>query len=420
MKKILFALAFGACLMAVSCEKIESRSSEYRYMGGSFIALTKAQQEMTAGINDFAFNLYRELYNTDEQLFVSPFSISLALAMTTTGAAGQTESELRSALGFGDASVDEMNGYYGLLSQKLCSLDPKVTLEIANAIWARTPLAVKDKFKSDCKKYFNSEFTSANFDKSTLDAINKWCSDHTHGKISTILTELPDTTVMVLVNALYFYSEWAFKFSNAGKHAFNGFGSTDKLGMMKTDIITPYYSNDLFSCVELPYGGGVFVMDVILPEKSGEAAFEDLVETLTAEKWAELTQGGSIAEVDVTMPEFSLSYNRELSEDLKKLGIRRAFTPDAAEFPGMFEGSDIKLCISQVIHKTFIDVNKKGTEAVAVTAVTMDTASAGPSAPPIPVTIPKVTFNADRPFLFIIRERSSGVIVFIGQKTSAA
>lgn len=419
MRKILFALVFGVCLMAVSCEKIEPGSSKFKYMGGSPIVLTKAQQEMTAGINDFAFNLNRELYNADTQPFVSPFSISLALAMTTTGAAGQTESELRSALGFGDVSVDEMNGYYGLLSQKLCSLDPKVTLEIANAIWAKAPLVVKEKFKSDCKEYFNSEFTSAKFDKSTLDAINKWCSDHTHGKISTILTELPDTTVMVLVNALYFYSEWAFKFSNAGKHTFNGFGSTDKLGMMKTDIITPYYSNDLFSCVELPYGGGVFVMDVILPEKSGEAAFEDLVRTLTAEKWAELTQEGSVAEVDVTMPEFSLSYNSELTEVLQKLGIRTAFTSEA-EFPGMFEGSDIKPCIGKVIHKTFIDVNKKGTEAAAVTEVTMDLTSAGPSAETKPNIIPKVTFKADRPFLFIIRERSSGVIVFIGQKTSAA
>jgi serpin B len=404
---------FAICLMALgslgACNKQDPEGPVEEDKPFEPIVLTKAEQEINQASNQFGFDVYHKIYSGDDML-ISPLSLSLALSMTANGAAGTTAEGMLSTLGFAGKDKETMNNYYQKMIEGLLDADSKTTFEVANSIWADESIGVKKSFTDVTKKYYASEVYPADFKtQATVNQINKWCSDKTHGKIPTILDKPDPNLVMALINALYFKGEWAFDFNEkTKKEDFATLaGGKNKVDMMSAEEKLLYSEYDGFSMVQLPYGNGAFCMDVILPKKGED--FGKAVARLDAGTFQGLLDNRSNAIVNLKLPKFTFDYNINLNEALKALGMQQAFS-NLADFSEMAEKS---LKISLVKQKTFIDVNEKGTEAAAVTFVGMMATSAGPAPEPR-----RVSFFADRPFLFVIRENSTGAILFIGQKVS--
>ena len=370
------------------------------------IVLTRSEQGINVSANDFGLKLFRSLYDKD-QVFISPLSVSLALSMTAYGARGTTEQEMIATLGFGEATRDQVGEYYKKIVPALIGADNRTKLEIANSIWVKNEIKLRNDYCNGVKDYFSADVFSKNFTSSGfISEINKWCSDKTHGLIKNAADNLNPDVVMALVNALYFKGKWASEFDNAksGKFTALNSSSVDAKMMSKTGSHTYSYVNG-YTMVSIPYGNGAFVMDVILPAENGASAFAAAVAGLDWAQYSALINGGRSQNVCITMPAFKMEYSAELQDYLAALGMPTAFG-DMADFSGM---TDSWLCIDQVIHKTLVEVDEKGTEAAAVTIVGMrKDASAGPSE--------TIYFTADRPFIFAIRETSTNALLFVGQK----
>lgn len=405
-------LALGFTTMT-ACGKwdTEDSNTDNEYIP---LVLTKAESGIAAKANEFGFNVFHSLQE-EKPMLISPLSISLALSMTACGADGETEKQMTSVLGFTGYSSEEVAGYYKKMVEALEGMDKKTTVEIANSIWVSKYLNVREEFVSTVMDNFSSEKRTVDFaDQMVVNQINEWCSDNTHGKITEIVTSIPPETVMALVNALYFNGKWGgFKFND--KTNMEDFrtidGSKTRVEMMSTGSTLSYASGDGWSMVNLPYGNGAFRMSVILPP--ADMKFGDAAKSLDADRFSKLSDMAFSHQVNLKMPQFKYEYTiDELGDILADLGMEDAFDSRKADFRRMADVSLGDIYIGTVKHKTFIDVNTKGTEAAAVTYVGMKLSSAGP------VTNDPVNFIADRPFFYIISESSTGSILFIGQKTN--
>lgn len=414
MHKILTSIAIltlGLSTM-VACEKLNSddSNSDNEYVP---LVLTKAERGIAAKANEFGFNVFHSLYE-EKPILISPLSLSLALSMTACGADGETEKQMTSVLGFSGYSSEEVAGYYKKMVEALKGIDKKSTFEIANSIWVSKYLNVKEEFVSMVKDNFVSEKRTVDFmDPTVVNQVNKWCSDNTHGKITEIVKSIPPETVMALVNALYFNGKWGgFKFNDkTNEEDFRTIDeSKTKVEMMSASSNFSYASDDSWSMVNLPYGNGAFRMSVILPPV--DMKFADAAKSLDADRFIKLSAMARTHPVNLKMPQFKYEYSiDELGDVLVSLGMEDAFDASKADFRKMADVPLGEIFIRTVKHKTFIDVNTKGTEAAAVTYVGMGIAAA----PPVTGT---VDFIADRPFFFFISESSTGSILFIGQKTN--
>ena len=370
-------------------------------------ALSAAESKISAATNVLGFNLLREARKAEGEvnLFISPLSVSLALGMTLNGAAGTTLDSMRIALGVAGAPIEEINAGYRNLIDLLHSLDATSQFEIANSIWANAGTAFLPAFLATGRTSFDAEVRSLDFAApATLGTINDWVKTKTHGKIEKILDEISAEEVMFLINAIYFKGSWRSAFDpeltlDAPFHAADG--TTQSVRTMSLDPeIHPYSSNRDLELVELPYGNGTFVMDIVLPRPDRTLA--DVTAGLDASRWAELVSGLHDRDFGLRMPKFRMEYKRSLKEDLSTLGMRVAFDSHRANFANLIED---QAWITKVQHKTYVDVNEEGTEAAAVTSVGIGETSA------------PATLSIDRPFLFLIRERLTGTILFVGQMT---
>ena len=391
MKKIfsvIFALA-AMLLLPVSCNKIDVDDLEMQDLTNlnvSQISLTKSQREITRSINDFSYEMYREVCE-DGDVLISPFSISLALSMLTTGAGGNTEQQLLSALGFEGKTTEELDTYYAKVMDNIVAVDPSTSLGIANAIWSDKTITLKDQFVEDCEKYFDSTAESVDFtDPATLNKLNDWTREHTNGKIEKMMESLPTDALAILANALYFNASWPFEFTRLSDRIY-------------AKVKITYFSGENFTGVQLPYGNGAFAMRIILPSEG--ASLKSVAEKYNGS--GNVANGTAV--VSLNLPVFSFSYQNHLKKALNNLGVTDAFSP-AADFSKM---SDCALCVGDVLHKTCIDVNEKGTEAAAITVVYMVGASG------VEEIVKEMDFTVDRDFIFEIVDRSTGLTLFIGQ-----
>ncbi len=405
-------LALGLTTM-VACEKLntEDSNTDNEYVP---LELTKAESGIAVKANEFGFNVYHSLYE-GKPMIISPLSLSLALSMTACGADGETEKQMTSVLGFTGYSSEEVAGYYKKMVEALKGVDKKSTFEIANSIWVSKYLNVKEEFVSMVKDNFVSEKRTVDFmDPTVVNQVNKWCSDNTHGKITEIVKSIPPETVMALVNALYFNGKWGgFKFNDkTNEEDFRTIDeSKTKVEMMSASSNFSYASDDGWSMVNLPYGNGAFRMSVILPPV--DMKFADAAKSLDADRFIKLSAMARTHPVNLKMPQFKYEYSiDELGDVLVSLGMEDAFDASKADFRKMADVPLGEIFIGTVKHKTFIDVNTKGTEAAAVTYVGMFLTA------PEPVTYGPVDVIVDRPFFYIISESSTGSILFIGQKTN--
>lgn len=356
--------------------------------------------------NAFAFDLFREVIidnASEKNIFISPLSVSIALGMTLNGAVGDTKTEMETALKLKGMTEDEINEYYKIMLAALPGIDPSTILNIANSIWYREGFPVKPAFLQVNQQYFNATVREIDFTKpEALKTINDWCAEKTNQLIKEPLDNIPASAVMYLINAIYFKGIWAKMFEEKNTKVSNFYTEdekTIKVDMMQQKDTFGYRSDELAQYLDMPYGNKAFSMTVILP-KEGKTTGE-VINQLTTERWNDVVAGMHSQEVQVYLPKFKTKGKYELKEPLKRMGMLKAFS-DEADFTKI---ADARLLISRVIHSTYCDVNEKGTEAAAVTIVEIRELSM----PVVPL------FNANRPFIFVIRERSTGVILFVGK-----
>ncbi len=402
MKKILIISLAIAVLAACEKNPVEPEARE--------LNLNKKSLELIEANNAFGVDLFAGVMNEvacGENVMISPLSVALALGMTLNGAATTTRDAMEEALRLQGFTPEEINQGYKTIIDQLLDLDPKVVMEIANSIWHRDDFSVLDDFINTNTEHFYAEIRPLHFDApDAKDIINQWVSDKTHEKIREIIDYIPAEAVMYLINAIYFKGTWTYEFDpeNTGMKPFypEDGPSFDALAMRQEASLN-YYHNDLFQLVELPYGAGSFSMLVFLPD-AGKSC-DDILAELDNDNWNSWTGELSATNVLVQLPKFKFETFKMLNSYLSGMGMEIAFT-GAADFTAINPAGN--LFISRVLHKTFIDVNEEGTEAAAVTAVEVSFTSIGGDPQP-------VYFIADRPFLFAIRENSTGSILFMGK-----
>ena len=406
--KTLFYMVLVPALLLGSCQKEPGTLP-----GPKPINLDQKSLELLQTSNDFAFDIFKEMVSnqeSDDNLMISPLSMSLALAMTYNGADGDTKEAFEKVLHLNGLSVEEINQSYQKLVSALLSVDPKVIMEIANSIWYRDDFYVENDFLNINKNYYDAEVTDLDFtDPASVDVINKWVSDKTHEKIDKIIEQIDPENVMFLINAVYFKGIWKYQFNkdDTQEEPFydqNG-NLFENVQMMSFKEKINYTSNDLFQAIELPYGQGNFNMIVLLPKY--HVSLDNLVSEMNPANWETWMESFSNeTEVNVYLPKFKVEYKKELIPDLTQLGMGIAFS-DFADFTKINKGG--YLYISSVKHKTFIEVDEEGTEAAAVTSVTVSLTSAGGGGDG------SIEFRADHPFIYVIREKYTGAIMFMGK-----
>ena len=365
------------------------------------ISLTEEEQQLVNSNNDFAFNLFRQIRGNGSKV-ISPLSITQCLGMLNNGAAGQTQQEINTVLGFGSAGADAINAFCHKMLTESNTLDNTTKALLANTIYVNKDYQLQDGFVEKAKIYYDATPESRDFgDGQTMDVINQWASDHTEGMIKEILNE--DTynpyAVSYLLNALYFKGEWTLPFEKEFTKD-EVFNKSETLPMMHQWGDFQYEANFTYEAVSLPYGNGAFRMSVYLPREG--KTLDDVLELIDGSHW-QLT--GSVYEVDLKLPRFETTTDQGLVEPMSALGMPLAFNWELAEFP-YFCNRPVYIGLMKQSAK--IKVNESGTEAAAVTIIGMDTTS-------IPDEKRRATFHANRPFLYIISERSTGAIFFIGQ-----
>ena len=364
-------------------------------------------------VNSFSVELFKELSKSEKNLCVSPYSVSSALAMCYLGAEGSTAKEMERVLHF----TQTISPSFAALQKRLNSVSEKVaTIEVANALWSSIRMKLKPEYESAVKKYYRTPIRRLDYANKAQEAvatINSWTNQKTRGKIPTILTlrDINNRTSLVLTHAIYFRSVWLSGFNESATqeepfHQESGAKTSVKLMYQSGGF--SYADVGQARLLSLPYAKGEFDMVFILPRDT----FPQLLKQLNPkalESWLGALRSTTVR---VYIPKFKQEQRLELKEPLQNLGMERSFT-NGADFSGMGTMDGNGTQINQVIHKTFIEVSEKKTEAAAVTAIVMKETSPGPgNRPPAPEPI---LFRADHPFLYLIRDRTTGVILFIGR-----
>lgn len=368
--------------------------------------LTAQEEKTVASSNDFAFRAFAQLSEAEgpENVFISPLSISMALGMAYNGADGETKEAMRKALGFTLPTDEEINKSFKDLDALLKGIDKDVVFTSANSLWHSNLVKLQAPFVQTNKTYFDATVQGFDFaSPAAVNEINSWVKRKTNNKIDKILDQIKEDEKLFLINAIYFKGTWTQPFDKSltkpGQfHLENG--STvnhDFMAMKKGEYL--YYRDNTKELVDLPYGNGQYSMTIVMP--GGENKVQDILPELNPTNLNTWLAGAKKTTWDLYMPKFKLEYEKKLNDMLTKLGMGVAFT-SKANFSHMLEELG-NLAISEVKHKTFVEVNEEGTEAAAVTSTGIMVTSLPPSV------------RIDRPFVFMIREKSSGAILFIGK-----
>jgi serpin B len=377
-------------------------------------------RELVRDNRAFAFELYERLGGEEDgNLFFSPHSISTALAMTYPGARGKTAEEMAKTLHFtlaGDALHAAFNRLTLDLSDRegapVGAAGEPLELEIANALWGQTGYPFREEFLRTLASHYDAGMNLVDFARraegSRL-AINRWVEDHTNGKVEELLPPdvISDLTRLVLVNAIYFKGAWTSPFESAADGSFSNLdGTRATVPMMAKKWKRGYATGEGYAAVRLPYIGGAS-MTVIVPD---EGRFADVETALDADELARIAANLTTHDVDLRMPRFRVETQFKLKEALEALGMVEAFKEprgeSGADLTGMTQRRE--LFLTEVVHKAFVSVDEKGTEAAAATGVIVQAVSGAPPA----------TLHVERPFIFTIEDDTTGALLFLGRVTT--
>ncbi|MDM9583617.1 serpin family protein [Nostoc sp. GT001] len=370
----------------------------------------KTDTKIVASSNKFGFKLFSEVQKGDKgekNVFISPSSVAIALAMTYNGASGTTQLAIAKTLELQGLNLSEINSSYAAtLKQLLDNSDPKVQLNIANSLWANKNFSFQPDFLQRVQYFYKAKVSNLNFkDPTASSIINNWVKDNTNGKINKIIEKIEPDQVLFLINAIYFKGKWSQEFDKnqtAQYPFYRTSGRPKQHPMMSQNGDYRYYENKQFQAVSLPYGkDGKFSFYIFLPKQNSN--LKAFYQNLNVENWERWITQFSKQKGFIRLPRFKTDYDITLNDSLKSLGMEEAFS-NKANFSGM--GKNLK--ISEVKHKTFVEVNEEGTEAAAVTSVGITLSSS------IININPPFQMIVDRPFFCAIRDNQTGRVLFMG------
>jgi serine protease inhibitor len=412
---ILSAVLVMVILGSYAVQSYFSASVQNSVYAASDQKASSADQTLVTANTGFAFNLFRELTaeGSDGNVFISPLSISMALAMTYNGAGGTTKDAMSNVLNFGGMSLEEVDQGFSNLMDSLRNADQAVSLLIANSVWMRQefePL-VYQSFLDRVRSSFDGEAFTRDFaNPQTVNEINGWIDSATNGKIKNMINQVDPELVMFLINAIYFKGSWVTKFDQSQTKPqvfYVAPGNTTKVDMMYTSGKFSYYTDGNRQIARLPYGRDKIAMYIFLPNEgvSLDSFVASLNQTVHDEYISRLAPVNNLI---VELPKFKVEYGvKRLNGELEKLGMGVAFDKDAANFSNIAPLTAGNLYISFVDHKAVVEVNEEGTEAAGATVVGIFQATTIHEIPP--------SFIVNRPFYFEIRDDRSGSILFMGK-----
>lgn len=387
------------------CDRLPQQTNQRRD-----IILTKTEQALSAEANRFAFDLFQQVNTEDKNYFISPLSASLALSMTANGTAGETAAQMKDVLGFEEFTYEQMNGFFKKMSAELKKADQLTELGIANSVWILEGFPVYEKFKDIVRTWYLAQIEELDFFSPTaIQTINDWCAAKTNGKIDEIIDEIPPSMVMYLINALYFKGTWTYSFDKAASYSDRFYGDDGSSPLTEFMIQTetfPYLDHELCQVAELPYGNEAFSMVLMLP-KPGVHVDRMIKEFMNTQKWDIIARElkDSERKLTVSMPKFRFEYEKDLIPTLQAMGMIIPFMEGMADFSNMSPSGG--LYIGLVKQKTYVEVNEEGTEAAAVTVVGVEKSAIEPDDP--------LPFYVNRSFVYVIKEKSTGIILFMGK-----
>jgi len=378
--------------------------------------------ELVAGDNAFAFDLYQAVRTSDGNLFYSPYSISLALAMTYAGARGETASQMADVLHY-FLPNDRLHSAFNALDLDLArrpeqaadvDKDQRFELNIVNSLWGQTGWPFLPEYLDLLALNYGAGMRLVDFQNAPESArrqINEWVSDKTNKRIKDIIPPgvLDPSTRLALANAIYFKATWEYEFdpnetSDEPFHLLDGETVSVPMMGMETGRNFAYASGNGWQAVALPYKGGLTEMVIIVPDAGNFEAFES---TLTADRYDEILSALEPKKVILSMPKFTFETRYGLSDTLIQMGMQDAFDPSLADFSGM-DGQRI-LFIGDALHEAFVAVDEKGTEAAAATVVIMGMGAMIPEG---------IVLTIDCPFFYVIRDIPTGTILFMGREVN--
>jgi serpin B len=366
--------------------------------------------EFAASSTNFAFDMLAAVSAQDagQNVFLSPANASIALAMAANGAQGETLQAFLAALNGDGATLNRLNIDYAALQALLKRSDPKVELSIANSLWAQAGVPFNDDYLRRVQQFYDAEVAELDFSQPEAnDTVNAWVAQNTNGKIDQIVGELSPETILLIVSAIYFLGSWERQFDKTLTQdaPFTLLDGSEKtVPMMYQSGSFSYLKGDGFQAVHLPYVGGALRMAVVLPDEGKGLA--DLTPSLTGPNWQAWSTQFEPKWGNLALPRFRVEYEVSLNDALARMGMDIAFDADRADFSAM-RPVPPNVFISNVQHKTYIDVNEEGTEAAAVTSVEMGVTSAGPNGDIF-------TMLVNRPFFVAIEDVQTGIPIFLG------
>ncbi len=388
-----------ALTAALSCRK--SSATVTPQPGGTL----RVSAPFAGQTTSFAFDMFKRVNAAEssaKNVFVSPLSLHVALGMILNGANGQTQQEIQKALKLDAQTLSEANQTYQNLMDNLPGLDPQVTLGLANSVWYRNTFQVATSFQDVLKSTFKATVSPLDFNNpSSVNTINAWANEQTKGRIPKVLDQIQPDNVLFLLNALYFKGNWASKFDPQATQdtpftLANGQQVTVR--MMRANRTIRRSFRPGYTAYELPYGSGNYAMTILLPAPTSSA--DALIQSLTTDDWNQVQKTMVDGKVDFGLPKFTFSYETTLNSVLAGMGMPTAFT-DRADFTRINAGGGVLL--SFVKQNAFVAVDESGTEAAAVTTGGFSTTS---------IQFPDL---CDRPFVVVIHEKTSGVVLFMGK-----
>lgn len=407
MKAITLPL-LGFILLAASCNPFQDSMGPVE---ANTRLMSKSESEMVQANVNFAVRFFKELEKDGlENHFTGPFSIHQALSMAMNGNEGEVLQEYLDVLAYHGLSKAEANQAVKSLTEYLKKVDPKVKINIANGIWYREGFRVQAPFKNSMEAYYNANISPLNFDQTNAhQVINNWIASQTNNLIRDMLNSIPREAVMYLVNAIYFKGDWKYQFDpqKTKKESFfpdNGASVQVEMMESKDKVTLRTAGNAKVNYLEIPYSTGQYQMAII---QAQNGSLSSILPEITIENLAAWSENAQETSVILKMPKFKMRYKEEnLRDKLENMGLVTPFSPNPNNFTKLFEGSLPPMLISRVIHEALIEVDEKGTEAAAATIVEIGLTSM-PTGPRI--------ITLDKPFYFLIKEKSSGSILFMGK-----
>lgn len=371
------------------------------------------EQKLAAADNAFAFKLLQQIAHSQPaaNIFISPYGAATVLQMAANGAGGATRAEMRQVLGISALPAGSVNAGAKAIAASLNNLDTNIILSTANALWYKNDFSVKPDFLDANRRFFDATIAPINFaDPHAADQINAWAKEKTRGRISQIADGMIDPVYsrLFLANAVYFKGKWSDPFKPEDTHNrpfhLRGGGQKETPMMSQSKTFT-YRHGTGYQAVRLPYEGENLALYVFLPDTNSSP--ETLLNLMNGDRWQRVTKLGFIQKEGlVVLPKFKQEYSVELKPVLAGMGMKTAFDMEKADFTGLAPKPYIY--ISATLQKTFVEVKEEGTEAAAVTGVMFGTLGIE-QPPPEPFRM-----IVDRPFLFLIEDSQSGVILFMG------